>query len=132
MAHNCDSRGPGYSFCCSLFGYRGIGHFLLGLLFETDDVCFRAEEARHFAGEFGVEGLIDSRKHTASEQPRNEVLRANVEFLGKILDADAFGDGDVAGDRHRLVRDHHARWWNVALHRAFFDSTRNVALTRTP
>src|SRR5258708_8421310 len=89
---------------------------------------FRTEEARHLTGQFRVERLVDGGEHTATQQARDQILGANVELLGQIFDADAFGDGDVARDRHRLIRHHHARRRRIALHRAFLHAARNVAL----
>ena len=51
-----------------------------------------------------------------------------VQLLGKILDADAFRNGDAPGDGQRLVRGRQARRRNEALHRAFLHPTGNVAL----
>ena len=109
----------------------GVGDFLGGLFFEGDDVGLGAEEARHFGGEFGVERLVDGREHAAPEQSCNEIFRADAKLLGEIFYADALGDGDAARDGLRLVGDDHARRRRVALHRAFFDSARNVALSGT-
>ena len=46
----------------------GLGDFLGGLLFEGDHVGVGTEEARHFAGQFSIERLIDGGEHAASEQ----------------------------------------------------------------
>ena len=39
-------------------------------------------------------------ENTASQQARDQILGANFELLRQILDADSFGDGDAARDRH--------------------------------
>ena len=98
------------------------------LLFERDHVGFGAEEARHFARQFGVERLVHGRENTAAEQARDQIFHADIELLRQIFNADAFRDRDIARDRHRLIRHHHARRRRVALHRAFFYATRNIAL----
>src|SRR6202008_2068719 len=98
------------------------------LLFESNHVRLGAEEARHFARQFGVECLVDRGENTAAQQARDQIFCANIQLLREILDADALSDGDIARDRHRLIRHHHARRWRVALHRAFFYATRNIAL----
>ena len=101
------------------------------LLFEGDHVGFGAEEARHFAGQFGVERLVDGGEHAARQQTRDQIFRANFQLLGQILHADALGDGDVARDRQRLVRKRQPRRRNIALHRAFLHPARNVTLSGT-
>src|SRR5262249_8777151 len=90
-----------------------------------------SEEARHLTCQFGVERLIDRGKNAAGEQARDKVLCADIQLLREIFYADTFRDRNVACDRQRLVRHHHAWRRNVALHRSFFDSTWNVALSRT-
>ena len=54
----------------------GVGDFLGGLLFEGDDVGVGSEEARHLAGQFGVERLVDGGEHAASQQARDQILGA--------------------------------------------------------
>src|SRR4029077_10199391 len=99
------------------------------LLFERNYIRVSAEEACHFAGEFRIECLVNRGEYAASQKARNQILGANVELLGKIFYADALRDRDIASDRHRLVRHHHARWRNVALHWTFFYPARNIALS---
>ena len=106
-------------------------NFLGGLLFEGDDVGVRSEEARHLAGQFGIERLIDGGENAAEQQARNQVLGANSKLLRQIFDADAFGDGDAARDRLRLVRKRQPRRRRVALHRAFLHPAWNIALSWT-
>ena len=132
VSHDGDHGRTRAGFNGTFFAARGgVGDFLRGLFFERDDVGFGSEEARHFGREFGIERLVDGREHAAAKQAGDEIFRADAELLGKILHADAFGDGDAARDGLRLVGDHHARRRSVALHRAFFDSARNVALSGT-
>jgi hypothetical protein len=47
---------------------RGRVNVFRSLLFERDHVGFRAEEARHFAGQFRVERLVHRRENTAPQQ----------------------------------------------------------------
>ena len=50
---------------------------LAACFFERDDVGFSSEEARHLGGEFGIERLVDGRKHTtAEEQAAKEITDA--------------------------------------------------------
>src|SRR5262249_59438884 len=85
----------------------------------------------NFAGQFSIESLIDRGEHAAREQPRDQVLGADVKFFGEIFDTDAFGDGDVPRDRQRLVGEREPGRWNKALHRAFFHTSRNVSLAQS-
>ena len=129
VTHDGDDRRTRRNFDGGFLSARSGGvDVFRSLLFEADHVGLGAEEARHFAGEFGVERLVDRGENAATEKARDQILRANVELFRQIFNADAFGDRDIARDRHRLIRHHHARWWRVALHRAFFYATRNVAL----
>ena len=129
VAHDRDHRRTRRDFDGGFFAAAGSRvNIFRSLLFEGDHVGFGAEEARHFAGQFGVERLVDGRENSAPEQARDHILHANVELLRQIFYADAFGDRDVARDRHRLIRHHHARRRRVALHRAFFYAARNIAL----
>ena len=129
VTHDSDHRRTRRDFDGGLFSAAsGCIDIFRCLLFESDDVRLSSEEARHIAGEFGVERLVDSGKNAAAEQARDQIFRANVEFLRQILNADAFRDRDIARDRHGLVRHHHTRWRRVALHWTFFYATRNVAL----
>ena len=56
----------------------GCVNFLRGLLFEGDHVGVGAEEARHLAGQFGIERLVDGGEHAARQQARDQVLGADV------------------------------------------------------
>ena len=64
------------------------------------------------------------------QQPRDQILCANIQLFGQILHADAFCDGDAPRDGLRLVRERHARRRNIALHRAFLHTAWNIALPR--
>ena len=129
VAHDRDHGRTRHAFAGGTFLTSGrIGDFLGGLFFEGDHVGIRSEEARHLAGQFGVERLVDGGEHAASQQARDQILGANSQLLGQVLDADSFRDGDAARDRLRLVRKRQARRRHEALHRAFFYASRNIAL----
>ena len=117
------------AFFAALGGRVGI---FRRLFFEGDDFRLRAEEARHLAGQFRVERLVDGRKHAAHHQPRDYVLGANAQLLGQVLHRDSFCNRDVPRDRRRLVADRHARRRSVALHRAFLHTSRHISLARPP
>ena len=102
------------------------------LLFEGDHFRLRPEEARHFAGQFRIERLIDGGEHAPHHQPRDHILGANAQLLRQIFHRDSFCDRDVARDRRRLVADGHARRRSVALHRAFLHASRHISLSRSP
>ncbi len=128
VAHDGDDGRTGNGFDAFLAGLGGFGGVFRGLLFEGDDFGVGSEEARHFAGEFGVESLIDGGEDAAHDEAGDDIFGANAEFFGEIFNRDALGDGDVFGDGHRLVADDHPRRRSVALHRAFFYTARNVTL----
>ena len=113
-------------------GFRGFGRILRGLFFEADDFGLSSEEARQFDGKFRIERLVDSRKHAAHDQARNQILGANAKFLRQILYRDTLGDRNAPRDRRRFVVNDHARRRSVALHRAFFYAARNISLAGTP
>src|SRR5580692_768811 len=134
VTHDRNHRRSRRDLDCRLFPTaRGSGvNVFRSLLFERDHIRFSAEEARHFAGQLGVERLVHRRENSASQQARNHILHTNTKLLRQIFYADAFRDRDVARDRHRLIRHHHARRRRVALHRAFFYTTWNIPLARPP
>ena len=100
MAHDGDDWRTRASFRRSSFACGGgIRNFFRRVLFECDYVCLSAKETRHFDGEFRIKVLIDGGKCTAGKQTRDQILRADFEFLRQIFDADALGDGDAASDR---------------------------------
>ena len=131
VAHDGDHRRTRHTFRGDAFLARGsFGNFFGGLLFEGDDIGVGAEEARHLAGQFGIERLVDGGEHTAGQQARDQVLGAEPEQFRQIFDADAFRNGDAARDRLRLVRERQPRRRRVALHRAFLHTARHIALSR--
>src|SRR5581483_2242139 len=132
VAHDRDHGRSGTSFGGStFFSGSSIGDVLGSLLFEADDVRIRTEEAGHFARQFRVESLIDRGEYASAQQTGDEIFGANAKLLGKILDADAFGDRDATRDRLRLVGDGHPRRRRIALHWAFLHTARNVSLAGT-
>ncbi len=52
-------------------------------------------------------------------------------FLREVLDADAFRDGDFAGNRQRLGGKREPRRRHKPLHRTFLLAARNITLSRT-
>ena len=95
---------------------------VLELLFDGDDLGVRAELARHILDQLAFERLVDGDEDALHQEGGDEVLAADVELFGEVLDADAFGHRDGAGDGHGLARDlrtAETRWRLEALHRAF-------------
>jgi hypothetical protein len=66
------------------------------LLFDGDDGGVGAELARDILDELAFERLVDGDEDALHQQGGDEVLAADVELFGEILDRDAFGDGDGA------------------------------------
>ena len=82
-----------------------------------------AELRRHILHHLGVKRLVHGDEDAAHQQGCDQILGADFELLRQIFHADAFGDGDLARDGHRLVAVLHAAvTWrrHKALHRAFF------------
>ena len=130
VAHDGDHGRTRHTFGGGAFFTRGgVGDFFRRLFFEGDHVGVGSEEARHFAGQFGVERLVDGGEYAASQQARDQIFGADSELFRQILDADAFRNGDAARDRLRLVGERQPRRRRVALHRAFLHASRNVALS---
>ena len=130
VAHDGDHRRTRHGFRAFLAALGGCIRIFRGLFFEGDDFRLRSEEARHFTGQFRVEGLIDGGEYSTHHQTRNHILGANAELLGQVFHRDPFGNGDVARDRRGLVADDHARRRSVALHRAFLHTSRHISLSR--
>ena len=89
-----------------------------------------AELAGDVLDQLAFERLVDGDEDALHQQGGDEVLAADVELFGEVLDADAFGDRDGLGDGQRLARDLRAavtRRRLEALHRAFLGLL--VALT---
>ena len=77
---------------------------VLELLFDRDDGGVGAELARDILDQLAFERLVDGDEHALHQQGGDQVLAADVELFGEVLDGDAFGDGDGLGDRQRLAR----------------------------
>ena len=103
VAHDGD-HGRARNF--ELVGIVGFEHFFDGLvgqlLFVADDGGGGAELGGHVLHHLGVERLVDGDEDAAHEQGGDQVLGADFELLGQVLDADAFGHGDFTRDRQRL------------------------------
>ena len=130
VAHNRDHRWPRCHLDSGFFSAGSSVDILRCLFLKRDHIRFRPEEAGNFAGQFRVERLIDGGKNAAREQTRDEILSPDFQLLSEILNADSFCDRDVARDGQRLIRHHHTRRWNVALHRAFLHTAWDIPLTR--
>ena len=132
VPHDGNHGWPRYSSGTPFFaGTLGWCSVLGQLLFEADDVGRRAEVARHFAGQLGIERLVDSRKYATREQTRDQILGADFKLLGQVFDADAFWNRNTSRDRQRLTRQRQPRRRHEALHRAFLHATRDVTLSGT-
>ena len=124
MAHDRDHGGTGHF---DHVGFVGFEHLfdglVLQLLFVADDVGGGAELGRDILHHLGVEGLVDGDEDAAHEQRRDQVLGADLELLGQVLDADALGHRDFTGNRQRLLgevgRPAKTARRDKALHRAF-------------
>src|SRR5580658_42564 len=131
VAHDGDNGRARHSANRTFFASSSSLVSVLGsLLFKRNDVRIRAKEARHLAGQFGIERLVHGCENAASQQTRDHIFYADVELLRQIFYADAFRDRDIARDRKRLVRHHHARRWRVALHGGFFYPAGHGGLAR--
>ena len=124
VAHDGDHGRARHFELVGVFGFEHLFDGLVrDLLFVADDGGGSAELGGHVLHHLGVERLVDGDEDAAHEQRGDQVLGADVELFGQVLDADALGDGDLAGDGHRLVAVLHAaiaRRRHKALHRAFF------------
>ena len=79
----------------------GLFHRLHGFDFVAHGGGGGAEIARHFGGQLGVQGLVDGHEDAAVHQLLHHQVGLHVELFGKLLDRDAFGNGDLAVDRRR-------------------------------
>ena len=75
-----------------------------GFFFVADLVGGSAEIARQFFGQLHVERLIDGGENLLLHQLLDHQVGLDAELFGKLLDRDAFGDGDFAIDGRRLER----------------------------
>ena len=70
-----------------------------------DDGRVGAELACDVLDQLAFERLVDGDEHALHQQHGDEVLAADFELLGEVLDRDTFGHRDGLGDRQRLMRD---------------------------
>jgi hypothetical protein len=78
---------------------------ILDLLFDGDDLRVGAELTGNGFDELGVERLVHRDHHATEEQSGDEVLTADFQLLGEVLDRDALGDGDGARDGEIALGD---------------------------
>ena len=97
VAHDRD-HGRAAEQILGLFGDLDILH---RLFFVRNGRSGSAELARNVGGEFRVESLVDGREDAAIHQLLDDEVGLHVELFGKLLDRDAFGNGDVAIDGRR-------------------------------
>ena len=124
VAHDGDDRGTRNFELAGVLGFENFFDGLVGeFFFVADDGGAGAELGGHILDHLGVERLVDGDEDAAHEQGGDEVLGADFELLGQVLDADAFGHGDFAGDGQRLIAEMcgPAKTWrrHKALHWAF-------------
>jgi hypothetical protein len=74
---------------------------LLGFLLIGDGAGRRAEFARNLGGQLGIESLVDGGHDVAIEQLADDQTGLDIQLFGKLLDGDAFRDGDGAVDGRR-------------------------------
>ena len=108
-------------------GVLGLENFFDRLVcqffFVADHGCAGAKLGGNIFHHCGVERLVHGDEYTAHQKCGDQVLGANLELLGQVLHADAFGYGDFARDRQGLVAEvcgaTKTRRRHKALHRAF-------------
>ena len=112
----------------ALFARGSLGNFLGGLVFEGDHIGVGSEEARHLAGQVGVEGLIDGGEDTAGQQARDQVFGADPSFSARSL--------TLMPSVMVMLRVIGCGHWRAtaaaaaeALHRAFLHTARHIALS---
>ena len=81
-----------------VFGFRDL---LRALFFVADLVGGSAEIARQFLGQLDIQGLVDGGEDFLLHQLLDHQVGLDAELLGKLLDGDAFGNGDLAIDGRR-------------------------------
>ena len=119
VAHDCyDGRARDFQLvgilCLEDLFDSLVGH----LFFKADNRSVGTELTRDILDQFAIERLVDGDEDSAHQQGGNQVLATHIQLLRKLLDADAFGDGDGASDWNRLLRgiSAHTWWRNKALH----------------
>ncbi len=92
---------------CAGHEVLGIDGFRLGLekfLLVGPCLDFGPERARDLARRVHVDGRVDSHHHPAIEKSLEDLLHADVELVGEILDGHSLGQCDGARDRRRRDR----------------------------
>ncbi len=137
VTHDSDhGRAVDLDHACGVFEEAFDG-FVLELLFDGDDGGVGTELTGYVLHQFTFERLVDGYEDAAHQQGGDEVFAADVELLGKVLDADALGDRDGTGNGQGLARDGRTaktRRRLEALHGAFFGllvALATAALART-
>jgi hypothetical protein len=97
MAHDGHHGGAAFQ----VRGLLLLFHRLHGFFFVADGGGRRAELARHFRGQFGIQRLVDGGEDPAVHQFFHHQRGLHVQLLAQFLQRDAFGDGDLAIDRRR-------------------------------
>ena len=103
VAHNGDNRRPRRKIAGSFFV---LGFFLHHLLLEGNDLDNAVKGFGKLRRSLHVKRLIDAGKHALIHQRLQQFLRANVEFLRKLADGNAFGHDH--GTRLALHRRGHS------------------------
>ncbi len=123
VAHDGDHRRTRNFQLARVLRFENFFDGLVGnLFFVADHGCRRAELGGDVLDHLGVERLVHRNEHSGHQECRDQVLGAHLELLGQVLDADAFGDRDLARDGQRLSAIlHPAITWrrHKALHWAF-------------
>ena len=80
-----DRRAHGFDHAGRVFEEAFDG-FVFKLLFDRDDGGVGAELACDILHQFAFERLVDGDEHTLHQQYGDQILAANFELFGKILD----------------------------------------------
>ena len=80
---------------------RGLGLDFGQFLFEAADEDLGAEVARDGLRRLGIERRVDRQHHPAIHELLEHVLDLDLELVGQILHAHAFGERDELGDGRR-------------------------------
>ena len=123
VTHDSDDRWThDFDLADVLLSEQRFERFVRHLVFEADDAGVGAELTRHILHQLSIERLVHGDEDTAHQERRDEILAADSELFRQVLDADALGHRDGAGDGQRLLRNLRSaetRWRRKALHRAF-------------
>ena len=97
VAHDGDDRGARDA----ILGMDVDGFDLEQFLFEAAQLDLGAELARDHRRGVDVQRRVDRHHDPLVEELLQDVLRAELELLGEVLDGHAFGERDRARDRRR-------------------------------